>query len=123
MTTEDMTIVVVNDDRSFLELMQEILEDESYSVMTADDSDQACRLIKETMPNLAILDVRMPGSPDWQVLDAIKRDLTTASLPVLVCSAWELQAAEARLRRQGCDLLSMPFDIDALLEKVRQLTS
>jgi DNA-binding response OmpR family regulator len=125
MTTEGKTIVVVNDDRSILELMREILEEESYGVMVADDSDRACRLIKETLPTLAILDVRMPGSPDWQVLDAIKRDLTTASLPVLVCSASarEMQAAEVRLRAQGCDLLYMPFDVDVLLEKVSQLTS
>jgi CheY-like chemotaxis protein len=131
MTTEYKTIIVVNDDRSILEMMQEILEDESYRadesyrVMLSNDSDQACRLIKETLPDLAILDVRMPGSRDWQVLDAIKRDLATASVPVLVCSAsvWEMQAAEVRLRTQGCDLLYMPFDIDLLLEKVSRLTS
>ena len=131
MRTEYKTIIVVNDDRSILEMMREILEDEScradesYRVMLSNDSDQACRLIKETLPDLAILDVRMPGSRHWQVLDAIKRDLATASVPVLVCSAsvWEMQAAEARLRTQGCDLLYMPFDIDRLLEKVSQLTS
>jgi CheY-like chemotaxis protein len=131
MRTEYKTIIVVNDDRSILEMMQEILEDESYRadesyrVMLSNDSDQACRLIKETLPDLAILDVRMPGSRHWQVLDAIKRDLATASVPVLVCSAsvWEMQAAEVRLRTQGCDLLYMPFDIDRLLEKVSRLTS
>jgi CheY-like chemotaxis protein len=131
MTTEYKTIIVANDDRSILEMMQQILEDESYGadesyrVMVSNDSDQACRLIKETLPDLAILDVRMPGSRHWQVLDAIKRDLATASVPVLVCSAsvWEMQTAEVRLRTQGCDLLYMPFDIDLLLEKVSRLTS
>lgn len=66
----------------------------------------------------------MPGLPDWQALDLLKRDPSTASVPVLVCSASarEMQEAEVQIRAQGCDLLYMPFEIDALIEKVGQLT-
>lgn len=125
MIPTDKTIVVVNDDRTILELMRDILGNEGYQVVVADDADRAYHLIQSTPPRLAILDVRMAGFPNWQALDLLKRDPSTASVPVLVCSASarEMQEAEVQIRAQGCDLLYMPFEIDALIEKVGQLTS
>ncbi len=124
MMSELKTVVVVNDDRTILELMRDILGYEGYRVVVAEDASQAYHLIQARPPSLAILDVRMPGSPDWQTLDLLKRDPSTASVPVLVCSASarEMQEAEVAIRARGCDLLYMPFEIDDLLEEVGQLT-
>ena len=124
-TTSEITVVVVNDDRSVLEMLRDVLEAEGYRVVVSEDADRGYRLIREVSPDLAILDVRMAGTPDWHVVDRITADRATASVPVLVCSGsvLELRDAGARLRALDCELVTMPFDLDDLLERVRRLTA
>ena len=115
---------MVDDDPAFLDLLETLLEDESYGVVTHGSSDLAYQLVKETAPDLVILDLWMAGASGGQVLDWLKGAPKTAGIPVLVCSAAgpDLLAAEARLREQGCDILAKPFDIDELLAKVQRWT-
>jgi CheY-like chemotaxis protein len=114
-------IVVVNDNPEFLELVETLLSEERYAVSVCVHGDKAYQLIKAERPNLVILDVRMVGVDEWQVLDMIKLDPDTADIPVIVCSAAvrEIEAAEARLREQKCDILLKPFNIDELIAKVQ----
>jgi CheY-like chemotaxis protein len=114
-------IVVVNDNPEFLELVETLLSEERYDVVVCQFGDRAYQLIKELLPGLVILDVRMVGVDEWQVLDMIKLDPETAAIPVIVCSAAvrEIEAAEARLQEQNCDVLLKPFNIDELVAKVR----
>ena len=114
-------IVVVNDNQDFLELIETLLTDEKYRVRICQFGDAAYQFIKDEQPELLILDVRMVGIDEWQILDMVKLDPETSQIPVIVCSAAvrEIEAAEARLREQNCDVLLKPFNIDELVEKVR----
>lgn len=120
-TRAPVRIVVVDDSIDFLELMEEILAEAGYEVITCDQGADAHLLIKRLKPGLLILDVRMVGVDEWAVLDSVKGDPETAGIPVIVCSAAarEIRAAEARLRDQDCDVVFKPFEIDDLLAKVR----
>ena len=75
------------------------------------------------MPDLIILDLLMPGVPEWRILELLKTDQQTAPIPVLVCSAAKetILRAEARLRAHGCDILFKPFRIEELFEKLERL--
>ena len=125
MTAEhrNATLVIVNDDVPLLTLMQEILREEGYRVVACPTARGAHPLIKDTMPDLAILDVRMRGAPHFQTLGLMRADPRTAAIPVLVCSgsAAELRGREAWLRDQGYELLRMPFHLDDLLGRVERL--
>ncbi|HYU19227.1 MAG TPA: response regulator [Chloroflexota bacterium] len=118
------TIVVVNDNPEFLELAQTLLQEEGYRVEVCQEGQRAYAFVKKAMPALVILDVRIVGVGEWQVLDMLKLDPETAKIPILVCSAAvnEVRAVEARLHEQGCEILFKPFEIDELLEKVQRLT-
>jgi DNA-binding response OmpR family regulator len=117
------TIVVVNDSPELLELAELLLRDEDYEVKVAFMGTGALDLIRETRPDLVILDVRLPDISGWDILQALKLDATTSSTPVLVCSAavQELRDLEGQLACMGVDILIKPFAIDSLLEKVRAL--
>jgi CheY-like chemotaxis protein len=114
-------IIVVNDNPEFLELVETLLAEERYDVVICQYGDRAYQLIKDEQPGLVILDIRMVGVDEWQVLDMIKLDPATAGIPVIICSAAvrEIQAAEERLREQNCDVLLKPFNIEELVDKVR----
>ncbi len=117
------TIVVVNDSPELLELAEMLLRDEDFDVKVAMLGTGALELIRTTMPDLVILDIRLPDVSGWDILQALKLDPRTSSVPVLVCSAavQELRTLDAQLARIGVDVLVKPFAIDTLLDKVRNL--
>ena len=116
------TIVVVDDTPELLDLMESILTDEGYRVIPCQEGARAHDVVARARPDLVLLDLRMAGVAEWEVLDTLKADRATADIPVIVCSGavGELQAAEPRLRALGCDILIKPFDIDDLLARVER---
>ena len=115
-------IVVINDDTDFLSLMSELLtEVGEYDVEICREGNHAYQFVKEKQPDLAILDIRMEGQEQgWAILECLTLDPKTSSIPLIVCSAAirELQAHQELLDHYGIDVLTKPFDLDALLEKV-----
>jgi DNA-binding response OmpR family regulator len=118
---EQPTIVVINDSPDLLELARLLFEDEGYDVKVAQVGSGAYDLICQTRPDLVILDVRLPDISGWDILQALRLDPHTASIPVLICSAavGEMRELETQLASAGVDWLVKPFSIDRLLEKVR----
>ena len=116
------TVVVVDDTPELLDLIDSLLTDEGYRVVPCRDATRALETIARERPDLVMLDLRMSGVDEWEVLDALKADRATADIPVIVCSGAvdELQGAEERLRALGCDILIKPFDIDDLIARVER---
>ena len=124
MPDERALIAVVNDDTTFLKLMQELLSDEGYRVVLHIEGSSAYQLIKEEMPDLVILDIRIEHpEAGWVTLDLMQLDPVTTRIPVIVCSADVRQLREKanRLRELGCEILEKPFDLDDLLATVRSV--
>jgi DNA-binding response OmpR family regulator len=119
------SVVVVNDSPELLELAEMLLQEEDFEVKVALSGSRALELIRTTMPDLVILDVRLPDVSGWDILQVLKLDPKTASIPVLVCSAavQELRDLERRLAGMGVDILIKPFAIDTLLARVRALVN
>ena len=117
------TIVVVNDSPELLELAEILLRDEEFDVKVALAGAGALDLVRSTLPDLLILDIRLPDVSGWDILQALKLDARTSTIPVLVCSAAveELRALEGQLARMGVDVLVKPFAINTLIGKVRAL--
>lgn len=117
-------IALVNDDTVFLTLMHDLLEEcEGYEVVFCKESQNAYQFAKDQRPDMVLLDIRIGGEEaGWTILELLTLDPATRHIPVIVCSAAirDLQAQEQLLNRYGVDILPKPFDLDTLLEKVRQ---
>jgi CheY-like chemotaxis protein len=115
-------IALINDDTTFLELMQDLLEHAGgYEVLICKETSGAHQFVKDERPDLVILDIRMGGEEaGWTILELLTLDPETRPIPLIVCSAavQELRAHEELLKRYGVAALPKPFDLDALLEKV-----
>ncbi len=121
---ETKRIVVVDDDAQLAELMQEILTDEGYNVQVCSQGDQAFAVVKSSMPDLIILDVRMAEVGGLGVLYLLSTDPLTARIPVLLCtavSACEMQQWEDVLDQKGVPVLFKPFALADLTAAVRAL--
>ncbi len=111
-----MTVLVVDDDPSIVELVVLALEDEGYRVQHAVDG-AALRLAQEEPPDLILLDYMMPGMDGGEVSRRLRADPRTAAVPIVMMSAVQrlcVTAADLPVD----DLLPKPFDLAHLYQAV-----
>ena len=116
-------ILVVNDTQAILELFRIILEEEGYEVILSGFPFENIREVEQIKPDLIILDfIFGEYKTGWQMLQMLKMQRSTASIPVIICTAAirEVQETEGYLVSRGVLILFKPFDIDNLLSMVNQ---
>ena len=111
-------ILVVDDEPELVRFVRRALEAEGYQVLTATDGADGLRLALTRMPDLMVLDLRMPGVDGEAVLAGVLA--RSPSTRVLVLSAAADVEARVRCLEQGAvDFLAKPFAIRELLVRVR----
>jgi DNA-binding response OmpR family regulator len=117
-------ILVVNDTQEILELFRLLLEEEGYEVVLAGFPIQQADEVERINPDLIILDfVFGDQKTGWQMLQMLKMKRSTASIPVIACTAALdlVREQEGYLVSQGVHVVFKPFDIDQLLANVKQV--
>jgi two-component system response regulator CpxR len=110
------SVLVVDDDHAIREVMAEVLRDEGYDVVCAENGLQALReMRKEHRPDLVLLDLMMPVMSGWEVLEQIEGSADLSRIPVVVVSAMSGPG--------GHEHLSKPVDLARLLATVGRLTA
>ncbi len=80
-------ILLIDDDCSLVEAMQAWLQEAGYQVTTAHDGRTGLTMARRRLPELIVLDVKMPGLDGWQTLEALREHQTTAQIPVVLLTA------------------------------------
>ncbi len=117
-------ILVVNDTQEILELFRMLLEEEGYDVILAGFPIQTIDEIEQIKPDLIILDLVFgEEKTGLQMLQMLKMKRSTAVIPVIVCTAALrlVREQEGYLVSQGVHLVYKPFDIDRLIDNIKQL--
>jgi threonine synthase len=117
-------VAIVDDHPHVRRLIRRILQAQgNYTLFEAEDGKSAITLIQKEIPDLVILDLMMPELDGFSVLDALRKEPSTASIPVIVVTAKELTKQEKeRLEGQIGSLMQKgDFLSDELLEEVRSL--
>jgi CheY-like chemotaxis protein len=86
MTDRGQCILVAEDDRFLRKAAETTLGRSGFTVLTAQDGEEALRLTRERHPDLVLLDLLMPKASGAEVLRALKADPMTADIPVVVFS-------------------------------------
>ncbi len=79
-------ILVVDDEEGIRLLYREELEDEGYKIIDASSGEDCLKCLEEELPDLVLLDIKMPGMDGVEVLRRIKEQWE--ELPVILCSAY-----------------------------------
>jgi DNA-binding response OmpR family regulator len=115
------TILVVEDDPAVREAVSTALTRKGYTVVTADDGADAIRLVMDQPPDLAVVDMMLPGASGFQVALAVK-DATDGRVPVVMVSANSSDAHQDYAFASGADrFLAKPFALGKLIETVLAL--
>jgi CheY-like chemotaxis protein len=110
--------MVVDDEPAVRRLLALILKNAGYEVLPAEDGESALSLLDEVIPDLMVVDVRLPGMDGIELTRRVKDDGRLHGIPVLLVSAFERPAGVEEAGAEA--FLSKPFDMDALLDLVRK---
>ncbi len=115
-------VLIVDDDRRVVELLDFALTSQGFRTLTASDGDEALQRVREGRPDLVVLDVRLPKRSGLDVCDAMRRTPEHSAVPIIVVSAAsETEARLQALARGADDYLAKPFSPKELVARIQRL--
>ncbi len=113
-------ILLVDDSKTELHVLSELLTKKGYQVKTAENGEEAMRRLQEEKPDLILMDVVMPGQNGFQLTRAITRDPDFANVPVIICTSKNQETDRVWGMRQGArDYVVKPVNPEELLSKIK----
>jgi CheY-like chemotaxis protein len=113
-------ILVVDDHKSLLAAIRELLETEGYTVLAAADGVQALQMMEENRPDLILADVLMPRMDGYALYKAVRARPEWASIPFIFLTAKAEEEDLSKGKGLGVEeYITKPFDPQDLLAAVR----
>jgi DNA-binding response OmpR family regulator len=115
-------IVIGEDDEPIATLLRDSINDEDgYQSVVVSDGALVIEIVRQVHADLLILDIMMPGLNGFDVFDRVRADVDIRDMPVLFVSAATTQYDKDFTKRGIKDVISKPFDLNDLLDRVRVL--
>ena len=115
-------VVIGEDDEPIALLLRDSINDEvGYQAVVVPDGALVIETVRQVHADLLILDIMMPGLSGFEVYDRILQDDSIRNMPVLFVSAAARQFEQEFADRKIADVIPKPFDLNELLDRVRQL--
>jgi twitching motility two-component system response regulator PilH len=112
-------ILLVDDSKTELHFMSDLLGKRGYAIRTAENGEEAMKRLGEETPDLILMDVVMPGQNGFQLTRAITRDPRFVNVPVIMCTSKNQETDKVWGMRQGArDYIVKPVDADELVAKI-----
>lgn len=112
-------ILVVDDTPENLRLLSRMLIQNGYKVRPASNGTLALGYVRSTLPDLILLDIKMPGMDGYEVCREIKADEQTKDVPIIFISALDDTANKIRaFNTGGVDYVTKPFQVEEVLARV-----
>lgn len=106
-------MLLVDDEYGILEVVAELLRAEGYHVRTAGDGREALQALAAEIPDVAVIDLMMPGMNGLALIEAMRGDPRLSRVPVIMITAAPRAVPPAVLAH--VQLLAKPFEVDVLL--------
>ncbi len=116
-------ILIIEDDKFLRELITRKLTDEGFNIIEAVDGEDGLKKIKESKPDLVLLDLILPSIDGFEVLSKIKADASIASIPIIILSnLGQKEEVEKGLKMGAVDyLIKAHFTPGEIIEKIKNV--
>ena len=125
MADETKHILCIEDEPDMIELLHIILRRKGFKVSAASTGIEGLRMVRETAPDLVLLDLMMIDMGGWEVYQQMKADNKTKNIPVIIVTA-KAQSIDKVLGLHIAkvdDYITKPFSPADLLESVTKVLS
>jgi len=115
-------ILVAEDEQDIRDLIEFTLKYAGHEVVSVANGEEACQMAKKIMPDLILLDVRMPVMSGYEACEKIKNDPKTKNIPIVFLSAkGQDSEIKAGLQAGAADYLLKPFAPDDLNRRLKEI--
>src|ERR1700722_3270049 len=115
-------VLVVDDDKEFLRIVQKVLEAGGYSVVTTTDAMGALEILAREVFDLVLSDANMPGASGFDLVKTLRKHPLTASIPIALLTGRREKEDIARGLASGADdYIVKPIDPDVFIDKINSL--
>lgn len=113
------SILVVDDSDDMRILLNQILDEEGYTLFFAEDGETAIEQAKQHHPGLILMDMSLPGMSGWEAVEQLRKMSDFKYTPIIAVTAHVLQADKDRAYTIGCNAhLGKPFDLVDVLDMI-----
>ena len=115
-------ILIVDDSATDRQFLTEMLSKKGFKVATAESAEDAMLKVKQSRPDLVLMDIVLPGQNGFQATRALTRDESTKSIPIILCTSKKQETDRVWGLRQGArDYIVKPVVAADLLAKISAL--
>jgi CheY-like chemotaxis protein len=108
-------VLIVDDNKTNLKLASDVLGLGGYEILKASDAESAQEIIRQTPPDLILMDIALPGMDGLTLTRLLKADESTRHIVVVALTAFAMKGDDARAREAGCDgYITKPIDTRSL---------
>lgn len=119
MTSENATILVIDDNEGWIGLLRRYLEGYNYLIVSASENEDSVQQAKDLRPALIILDVMMPQRDGWELLQRLRMQPATANIPIIVCTVFD--DAQLAYSLGASVFISKPASRETILQALNQI--
>jgi DNA-binding response OmpR family regulator len=123
MSNKSVRILVIEDDQYSRDALAHLLASEGYEAQSASDGETGLDKARDTRPDVIVLDLNLPGIDGKQVIGLIRTDQSLKSIPILVVTGDEAEAAQAAVDLGADGYLNKPVEFDDLINAISGLKS
>ncbi len=120
---EQRTLLVVDDDPDIRGFLEQALSHQGYRVQTAAGGQEALDMVRESPPDLILLDLKMPGMDGYEVIRRLKENEDTRAIPIIVITASPVDKERDKVRVLGMgasQYLVKPLSVQELVAEIKK---
>ena len=115
-------ILYIEDHPAQRDIMAQMLELSGYEVAVASDGLDGLEQVRSWGPDLVLMDLRMPRMDGFEATRELRKDPTTAKIPIIAISAWASAKHKERALEAGAnEHFTKPVDLSKLLDTINRL--
>ena len=114
-------ILIIEDNASNLMLTEDILKRAEYNVLTATNAEDGIALALNTLPDLILMDIQLPGTDGLTATRILKDNFNTQNIPIIALTAHAMKGDEEKILAEGCDgYIPKPIRYKQFLESIQK---
>ncbi|MDZ7805924.1 MAG: response regulator transcription factor [Gracilimonas sp.] len=116
----DKTILVVDDEKDLLDLIEYNLKKEGFNVIKAENGEEGIERAKEFNPDLVLMDIMMPKMDGMEAVEKMRKDDQLKSIPIIFLTARSDEKTEVEgLNKGGDDYITKPISTTKLISRIK----
>jgi two-component system alkaline phosphatase synthesis response regulator PhoP len=116
----DKTILVVDDEKDLLDLIEYNLKKEGFNVLKAENGEEGIEKAKEFHPDLVLMDIMMPKMDGMEAVEKMRKDDELKSIPIIFLTARSDEKTEVEgLNKGGDDYITKPISTTKLISRIK----